>query len=236
MDSSAQDQNQNPQPPLKEVSLDAEGLDPAEVLLEPNVLVQIPVPDAKVFNNIAEYYSRTFAKKNEKRTEETLARQLTAVEGSSARFAHIQKTEEDTTSSLGNREMTAKRPGNRRGPKRDTRSVLDKMEEQSRGPLAILYRALNSETAIRVFVRRRKLCSLQTERFSWISGHLLAFDKHFNLALENAVEEYDHQHQKQGKSVTVKIRKCTKQLFVRGDNIVLVSSKYEGEEDLPNHH
>ena len=66
------------------------------------------------------------------------------------------------------------------------------------------------------------MCPLKEERFAWITGHLVAFDKHLNLALQDVCEEY--QHQMPGVKETIHIRKCTKQLLVRGDNIVLVSN------------
>ena len=188
--------------------MDSEDLDPSEALFgEGNVCVKIPVPDAKIFNNLAEYYSKTFAKKNEKRTEENITKQLSAIAStSSSRFENFQtKSNEET------------RKGHR--PSRpSTISVIDKMQ-QCYGPLSLLYQSVSK--SIRVLVRRRKTCSLKEERFAWITGHLVAFDKHLNLALQNVSEEY--MHKQVGSDRPIRIKKCTKQLLVRGDNIVLVS-------------
>ena len=211
-----------PPPPPRTVSLDAEDLDPAEVLLladkqQSNLLVQIPVPEARVFNNLAEYYSRTFAKKKQ---EEHKPPPSTVMDQQqmSATKRPLQPPPEPGPS----------KP--RRGPKRDSRSVLDKMAEQQQGPLSLLYRAMTSDSLrVRILVRRRKAKPLRTERFSWINGHLAAFDKHLNLALREAVEEYDHQLlEDNNEVVVVGVRKHTPQLFVRGDTVVLVSLVEDG--------
>lgn len=194
--------------PSKEISLDSEDFDPNAALFGgENVKVNIPVPEARVFNNLAEYYSRTFAKKNERKAEENLTKQVNAASASTSRFANFQlKPTEDTR-------------GTRRSKGKSTTSVLDKMQ-QTQGPLSILYRSISQP--IRILVRRRKTCPLRDERFAWISGLLVAFDKHLNLALQNVYEEY--LHQRTGSKEGIRIRKYTKQLLVRGDNIVLVSN------------
>ena len=175
--------------------LDSEEFDPNLALFGgENYSVQVPVPEAKVFNNLAEYYSKTFPKKSESSAKES--------------HTNVARFSKWTSRGVDNTEKRAYNPI----------SVFDKMK-LSKGPISILYCSLNNQ--IKVLVRRRKNCFLREERFCWINGTLLAFDKHFNLALKDVCEQFTHRDNV--KETIVKIKKLSNQLFIRGDNIILVS-------------
>ncbi|XP_048575828.1 microtubule-associated protein futsch [Nematostella vectensis] len=63
-------------------------------------------------------------------------------------------------------------------------NVLDKMQACSVGPMSILYRCVEERLKLRVWTRRYK--GLR----SVLSGYLIAFDKHMNLALMDVDEVY----------------------------------------------
>lgn len=110
------------------------------------------------------------------------------------------------------------------------------------GPLSILYQALVRRKRVRVLVRY-----LHGIRGT-LSGHLLAFDKHFNLLLSDATEVYSPSHiADDNKSPTEREverrlrayqhndtaawtcrQRYLGQVLVRGDNVVLV---YKPEQE-----
>ena len=193
-----------------EISLDSEIMD-ASVVLFGSHQVKIPFPNAKVFNNLAEYYSKTLAKKKneaEQNVEEKqdISMRLMNTPGSS-RFADF-KFKRD------NNIIQSKKP------KKIITNVIEKMTNAT-GPLSILYRSISKQ--INILVRRRKMSTLREERFSWITGQLIAFDRHINLALTNVIEQYRYKSNNSTVTKGVLIRKFSRQLFVRGDNIVLVT-------------
>lgn len=179
-----------------EIALDSEEMN-AELALfgGDKYSVKLPVPEAKAFNNLAEYYSKTFAKK----IESTSKLKKECIDSIYNRFS---KWKPEIYTATEKREV-------------QLTSVFDKMQFAV-GPLCILHQSLCKP--VRIMVRRRKNCLLREERFGFVTGTLEAFDKHTNLALKNVCEEFVHRNA----STNVKIKKHSKQLFIRGDNIVLV--------------
>lgn len=176
-----------------EIELDAEDMDPKLVLFgDDNISVKIPVPNAIVFNNLDEYYKNAFNKKNAE-----------------------QKIKNKNAGNPSNkvRENIAFNIKSKGRPKLP--DVIQKMNNQ--GPLSILYTSIKRQ--IKVLIRRKKLCSFN-ERFVWLTGELVAFDKHFNIILKNSLETY----RKKTSAVDQYriINKKSEQTFIRGDNVVII--------------
>ncbi|UXI17207.1 hypothetical protein NH340_JMT03150 [Sarcoptes scabiei] len=192
-----------------EINLDAEDLDPELLLFGGDrVHINIPVPEAPVFNNLDEYYRKSVHKRNESLLNS----------GPKQNSSSVVKEIENKRllNSIRNEKVIKSTPKNIS----KLTDVIQKMSNEH-GPLSILYRSLNS--SIKVLVRRMKASNLREERFSWITGHLMAFDKHFNLILMNVIESYRHQMREKKNHEIYLIKKSTKQLLIRGDNIILIN-------------
>lgn len=171
---------------------ESEEFDPQLVLFAPaDVNISLPVPEAKVFNNLAEYYQKTFPNKNPANKQTVTSEPIIPLK----------------------RNLPMPEPI----PRKSLPNVITKMESAQDGPLSILYQSINK--TIRVLIRRKRACPIRSEKFAWTVGILLAFDKHLNLALGNAIEQYQHHHQ----GIAINIRKNMKSVFIRGDNVILVT-------------
>lgn len=188
--------NKNPpivdQAKIIEIELDAEDMDPNLVLFgDENISVKIPVPNAIVFNNLDEYYKNAFNKKNSEQIKNK----------------NIGNPSNTIRENIAFNVITKGRP--------KLPDVIQKMNNQ--GPLSILYLSIKKQ--IKVLIRRKKLCPFH-ERFAWLTGELVAFDKHFNIILKNSLETY----RKKTNSVDQYkiINKKSEQTFIRGDNVVII--------------
>lgn len=180
-----------------EINLDSEEIDPNRVLFDNECIVNIPVPEAKVFNNLAEYYSNTFARKK-------------SISSTSTPNIRPQTLKVENISQKNDKVQTQM-------PIRKKLSDVIQRMNSSHGPLSTLYRSLNH--VIKVFIRRRRNAASRKERFSWITGTVIAFDKHLNLSLKDATEEYFHHN------LNITIKKHSKHMLIRGDNVVLLSNQ-----------
>lgn len=180
-----------------EIKLDSSSMDVNKVLFGHNTRIDLLVPDAKVFNNLSEYYRHTFPKKHEidVKPKVEIVRNLPAVPA--APTFHDQP-------------FTRKHYS----------TVLQKMNDAQNGPLSVLHKCLNA--SLKILIRRKRVANIREEKFSWIEGTLVAFDKHMNLALVGVKEQYSRHLAKVNK--TIVINKMIPQLFVRGDNVLLVSN------------
>jgi small nuclear ribonucleoprotein (snRNP)-like protein len=177
-----------------DVNFESQSFDAKSALLNDNIEVTVPVSDAPIFNNIEEYKRKTLSKtnaikllesKNKSKTEDKLM----------VRSTKLVET------------LTAPKPA------KQLSTVLTRMRQQ-KGPLDVLYRAINNR--IKVLIRRRKRCEIFDGRFGWIKGLLIAFDKHYNLVLTDVDETHNIIKSNQNIEICNHIR----QLFVRGDNEV----------------
>ena len=101
--------------------------------------------------------------------------------------------------------------------RRELPTVLTRMKGAIRGPNNLLLKCLNKR--IKVLIRRRRSVKLFSERFGWVSGLLIAFDKHHNLCMTDVDEKYQRLDQN---NETIDVCNHMKQLFIRGDNVVVI--------------
>ncbi|XP_027198403.2 uncharacterized protein LOC113792687 [Dermatophagoides pteronyssinus] len=204
-----------------EISLDQSDFDP-ELVLFGDVSVKIPVSEAKIFNNLDEYYKSSFQKKIAIQESKNQPKKPANLYERNVEFFYQKQDESTTTETTSRRNIRS----------RELTDVIKKMEQSKKGPLSLLYQSMDK--IIKILIRRRrKSCLLREEKFSWITGRLIAFDKHFNLVIEDAIETYHHQRPRQIKSSTIDnkstdniqiqiINKQSRQLLIRGDNIVMI--------------
>jgi len=128
-------------------------------------------------------------------------------------------------------------------PRRQGNNVLTYMERQKKGPMSVLQKCVENQTRIKVTTRK-----LNGTR-GFMEGVLIAYDKHWNLALADVDEtysrprhrkpEYDNgkkvekplQPERMGQSVIriVKTRRNTElcqrhvpQIVLRGEHVILI--------------
>ena len=195
------------------ISLDQDDFDP-ELVLFGDVHVKIPVPEARVFNNLDEYYKSSFQKKIQIEGKNQPKNPANLYERNVA-FFHKENSNSTETPRRRSRELT---------------DVIKKMEQAKKGPLSLLYDSMDK--IVKILIRRRKACLLRDERFSWLTGRLIAFDKHFNLVIDDALETYRHQTKSSSmdnsNKTTIRIiNKQSKQMVIRGDNIVFIVRQKE---------
>ncbi|VDH94603.1 Hypothetical predicted protein [Mytilus galloprovincialis] len=160
----------------EELDLTSPNLNPLKALYSENVY--LPHKNPTTFNNLAEYENvvikgnitsnrgRGRGKKVPKATRTTTIKPHAETEG-----VNIQETDENTAKMLARR-------------KKMNRNVLTRMSEIDEGPLTILKKAVEKQHRIKVWTR-----SAVTWR-GYCKAYLIAFDKHFNLALMDVDETY----------------------------------------------
>jgi small nuclear ribonucleoprotein (snRNP)-like protein len=169
--------------------------DAAKALADSNAAKRLPCPNAKTFNNLDQYFQKTFKKQVpiHQRTT-TIDRQFTEQQ----KIACLKPVRES------NRQHT---------------NVLSKMNRES-GPLTLLSNRLGKR--VRILIRRRKVGPLLSQ-FAWLNALLAAFDKHLNLVIYDVDEMIRIKHVKSTGITFDKRERHSKQLFVRGDNVIIVS-------------
>jgi len=179
-----------------DVDLESETFDAKSSLLLDEIEVQLPNPSAQTFNNIDEYYAKTIGKsKSGQQLMPSTSKEV---------FPPFQRTLKIVESVS-------------RYKRKELQTVLTRMKPTN-GPYFLLYKSLNNR--IKVLIRRRRRVELFAGRFGWICGLLVAFDKHFNLAMTDCDETYSKVNDNNEK---VDVINHIKQLFVRGDNVILIS-------------
>ncbi|XP_063446466.1 U7 snRNA-associated Sm-like protein LSm11 [Mytilus trossulus] len=160
----------------EELDLTSPNLNPLKALYSENVY--LPHKNPTTFNNLAEYENvvikgnvtsnrgRGRGKKVPKATRTTTIKPPAVTEG-----VNTQESDENTAKMLARR-------------KKMNRNVLTRMSEIDEGPLTILKKAVEKQHRIKVWTR-----SAVTWR-GYCKAYLIAFDKHFNLALMDVDETY----------------------------------------------
>lgn len=150
---------------------------PELVLQLPEDAVELPVPDAKIFNNLSEYALKSFPAKKPSTVSATksepaeqtdldiLRRQYEIKERMKSQIVVLDSKQ----ARLQARQMEVK-------------TVLSLMESDESG----LGKFLNSR--LRIFVRRRRKSKHPCERYACLFGQLMFFDKHWNLILSDVSE------------------------------------------------
>ena len=134
--------------------------DPDYALQTPDHALQtIPCKNAKTFNNLDEYYKKTFVK-----NVTNLKPQEVVVVEPDRKF-----TEQQIESCK------------RKNTWKDPPDVLNRMRK-AMGPLSLLNKSLGQK--VDVFIRRRKLGPVSSH-YEKVCGLLLAFDKHVNVILQD---------------------------------------------------
>ncbi|XP_054169254.1 U7 snRNA-associated Sm-like protein LSm11 [Oppia nitens] len=179
--------------------LQSETFDPKISLMSCDDRVIVPVTSAHTFNNIDEYFNKSFGKSNALKS--LLSKSDTKCEPIIKRTLQIE-------------------PIVTKHKLRELPTVLTKMKSSLNGPNSLLLKCLNNR--IKVLIRRRKSVKLFNERFGWICGLLVAFDKHHNLCLTDVDEKYQRLSPN---NKTIDVCNHFKQVLIRGDNVVIICFK-----------
>ena len=171
--------------------------DASVALTEASCTARLPCPNAKTFNNIDEYFNKTFKKQPDDKS------QITHDDNG----VPVRKFTQEQIASVVKPKVEWKDPGN----------VLTLMKCQN-GPMSVLQQCVGKR--IRVLLRRRKLGD-SGNHFAWLSALLIAYDKHMNLVIYD-VDEIIGLHRKMTNDSA--LAKHSKKLFVRGDNIIIISN------------
>ncbi|XP_052687898.1 U7 snRNA-associated Sm-like protein LSm11 [Crassostrea angulata] len=160
--------------------------------------VQLPCPDILPLNNIAEYDSYSKGESVRQRREQE--RQVDSKQQKSTHEKNVsrnsQKENQPKDGSLprtivnvgdvsgSGADLVTDKSDGKRKLHRNRRTVLTRMEGYVRGPLSVLQRCVTERLLIQVWIRSavdlRGMCK----------GYLVAFDKHFNLAMIDVDELY----------------------------------------------
>lgn len=187
------------------LNFESECFNALQVLTVEEKLIKLPVEKAKLFQNLVEYENKSFPKKSNillksEKKEETKE--------------EVKKPREMPYSGGYELPFVSK-------PRKELKNVLTKMYDND-GPISLLSKCLNKR--IRVILRRRKLTIDNCDTFATLFGHLVAFDRHFNIILKDVQEFVKILNQDNLKSKNAFPReRSLKFIFIRGANVVLIS-------------
>ncbi|XP_063242753.1 U7 snRNA-associated Sm-like protein LSm11 isoform X2 [Bacillus rossius redtenbacheri] len=152
-----------------EYDLTSNNFNPIKALLNPS-RVKLPCPSAPLFDNLNKYASKFLnpqAKQQKKVTPTSQPEASTSQDAAPVR-----------------RFLPHQGPVTSQRPQRRERNVLTRMDEPQEGPLAVLRDCMVRRARVKVYTRH----------MAGIRGHcvayLAAFDKHWNLALEDVTETW----------------------------------------------
>lgn len=146
--------------------MDKSKLDFTSSKFDPNVALQnvnealacLPCKNAKTFNNLDEYYKKTFVK---------------SVVTSKQKQVIVEPDRKFTPQQI----EACKRPSNSNW--KESPDVINRMSKAV-GPLSLLKKLLGQR--IKLSIRRRKIGPVNSH-YEQVSGQLVSFDKHLNLIL-----------------------------------------------------
>ena len=193
------------EPPRSDVDFESESFDPNAALSSDDDSIKLPVPNAKIFNNLDEYFLKSFS-------------QIKSLKPPKSPPKEIKRNFDRILIASGSQSSSASQSSLRR---RELPTILTRMK-QSSGPMSILYKSLNNR--INILIRRRKASPIFSGRFARLNGLLIAFDKHCNLVMSDVDEKYQKYKSKTDLTV-VHVNNHVNQLFIRGDNVILISLK-----------
>lgn len=245
---------QKPDKTKKKEQLDflSDEFDPLTALKSSSDQVRLPVPDAKVFNNLDEYALKSFpSKKSDQATSSGKQSDLDLLR----RQNEIRERMKEKIVQLDAKKKPRKREDNQ------PRTILTPLSKSDGNRLS-LEKFLNKR--LRIFIRRRRKSKHGCEQYACVFGQLMFYDKHWNLILSDVNETMQYVDQvsdesltnveknedflkndftlstglissldnrrllinvnDEDKSVNIAIReRHFKRLFVRGDNIIYIS-------------
>ncbi|KAK3580708.1 hypothetical protein CHS0354_005712 [Potamilus streckersoni] len=141
--------------------------------------VNIPCPEAKLYNNIAQYESFMKGKDAESQKQKRPSKPhhpgLIAYKAAAQAREAVMKSRSEDGSKNDNR---------RKRMQRSTIFTLMEKHGASKGPLSLLFRCVRDKLQILVVVRGA--VSVR----GYCKGYLIAYDKHFNMALLDVDESY----------------------------------------------
>ncbi|XP_067673160.1 U7 snRNA-associated Sm-like protein LSm11 [Haliotis asinina] len=157
-----------------ELNLFSSNFDPLRALYSTNTPVQFP--DVRVFNNVAEYESKVHGKGR-------------AGQGSQvsmpSQTASGPKTPSQKPSAPDRQVLQMPDASMHSAKRRMLRNVLTRMDQSFiSGPLSILRRCVQEK--LQTYIWTRSACSVR----GILKGYVVAFDKHFNLAMIDVDEVY----------------------------------------------
>ncbi|XP_028668508.1 U7 snRNA-associated Sm-like protein LSm11 [Erpetoichthys calabaricus] len=158
----------------------SEFFDPLLALYAPDI--QLPYPNVKCFNNLAQYESFLKRSREPPRPENVSKRKGKARKGvpDPERIERLKKLIVKPATTGEDDEAAKSAPRKSKGP----RNVLTRMAVHTGSPLGELYRCVKDQIRIKVHIRTfkglRGVCS----------GFLVAFDKFWNMALVDVDETY----------------------------------------------
>ncbi|XP_046379023.2 U7 snRNA-associated Sm-like protein LSm11 [Haliotis rufescens] len=162
----------------EELNLFSSNFDPLRALYSTNIPVQFP--DVRVFNNVAEYESKMQGK------------------GRARQDPHVSMSQNPPSQTASRPKAPSHKPSAQGRPvlqmpdasmhsvrRRMLRNVLTRMDQSFiSGPLSILRRCVQEK--LQTYIWTRSACSVR----GILRGYVVAFDKHFNLAMIDVDEVY----------------------------------------------
>lgn len=186
----------------------SESFDAVLCLKNPRVaLPKLPYPNAKIFNNLDEYYKKTF-KRSQSMTGKKLSLAAPEYSMPDRKFTAQQISECSLNKIKYNQS------------KKEFKEPKNVLTINSTGPQSLLSKCMGKR--IRLMIRRRRGGPLLSQ-FSWISCLLVSYDKHFNLIVFDSDEVIQYKKGHSDNCCIQKLERHSSKLFIRGDNLVLIS-------------
>ncbi|XP_047440955.1 U7 snRNA-associated Sm-like protein LSm11 [Mugil cephalus] len=162
----------------------SDSFDPLLALYSPTV--QLPVPNIKSFNNVAEYESFLKGGRGRAKPENVEKRRREAMKGVAdpERIERLKKLMVNNPVAESEEGESSGAPQRRRRQQKPQKNVLTRMPLCKGSPLGELYRCVEERIRVKVHIRTfkglRGVCS----------GFVVAFDKFWNMAMVDVDETY----------------------------------------------
>ena len=144
----------------------------AEIVLKlPDNEIELPAPNAKLFNNLDEYALKSFPSKKPSRSSSKLQTELDILR----KQTEIKERLKEKIQSLDSKK-------NRRLDRPLPKTISNFMNDNDLG----LKNCLNKR--VRIFLRRRRKSKHPCEQYACLFGQLMFFDRHWNLILSDVNE------------------------------------------------
>nr|XP_022318322.1 U7 snRNA-associated Sm-like protein LSm11 [Crassostrea virginica] len=202
--------------------------------------VQLPYPNIAPLNNIAEYesYSKGKTIKQRRAAEggDGIQQKTDASVNTKTQIKQRKNPTNDSSSLCAaetgaGKDIKKGKDDGKRKLHKTRRNVLTRMEAYTKGPLSVLQRCVSERLLVQVWIRSavdlRGMCK----------GYLVAFDKHFNLAMIDVDELYrcpkwkETQQQKENKRERKRAKQLREQMALMSITSTEVCSETEKSEE-----